>query len=56
MSERSDSVLLIHRGYLYLGGHIVFIMMEWHDLIPPTSRSDRREVLGIEATGHFSDT
>ena len=26
MSERSDSVLLVHRGYLYLGGHIVFII------------------------------
>ena len=29
---------------------------EQHDLIPPTSGSDRREVPGIEATGHFSDT
>ena len=26
MSERSDGVLLIHRGYLYPGGHIVFII------------------------------
>ena len=29
---------------------------EWHDLIPLTSGSHRREVPGIEATGHFSDT
>ena len=37
-----------------LGEHKV--MMERHDLIPLTSGSDRREVPGIEATGHFSDT
>ena len=30
-------------------------LTEWHDLIPLTSRSDRREVPGIEATRHFSD-
>ena len=31
-------------------------LTEQHDLIPLTSGSDRREVPGIEATRHFSDT
>ena len=34
----------------------LYALTERHDLIPPTSGSDRREVPGIEATGHFSDT
>ena len=33
----------------------LLMVTERHDLIPLTSRSDRREVPGIEATGHFSD-
>ena len=32
------------------------LVTERHGLIPLTSGSDRREVPGIEATGHFSDT